>query len=539
MAVVFGGYVRPLEAATITVDSATDDGIGCTLREAIANANTNSDGSSNGCAAGDGLSDTIVFDGTLSNATITLNSTLSVDDISGDGTTTVDGSGAPGISVSGGNAVQILDVTSGETLSLNNMTLTSGAAYAFTGITYGGAVGADFGTTVSANGVIFEGNNSVSGGAVFSNGTVSLTNSTFNANSASREGGAVFSNGTVSLSNSTFSSNSASRVGGAIFSGDRLTVSSSTFERNNTPVATGRGGRLGGAIFARGNIAEINDSNFSMNSANSGGAVFLFASSNSISNSTFVNNYAMFGGAISGDVRTATGGIVVISDTTFEQNSSASRGGAIDARGSLSVAASTFSANGSEFGGAIGLSYQSAGDTVRLENSTFSGNTATIDGGAVFAYGDSFELSLRHTTLVGNSATSSGGIFAGGNLGHTVNLLNSVFAGGSSCYFLGPMTVNISGSFFEDNTCNGTADGPALLDTLADNGGPTLTHGLLPGSPLRDAGEALNCSTVTTDQRGSPRPVESTGDGTVECDIGAVEVAYGTTPVSLESFSVD
>src|SRR4051812_12120716 len=50
-------------AATITVDSGADDnGTGCTLREALDNANTDTDGGPNGCASGSG-DDTIAFAG--------------------------------------------------------------------------------------------------------------------------------------------------------------------------------------------------------------------------------------------------------------------------------------------------------------------------------------------------------------------------------------------------------------------------------------------------------------------------------------------
>ena len=56
------------------------------------------------------------------------------------------------------------------------------------------------------------------------------------------------------------------------------------------------------------------------------------------------------------------------------------------------------------------------------------------------------------------------------------------------------------------------------MGPLADNGGPTQTMALLPGSPAIDAGSnALIPSGVTTDQRGYAR----INNGTV--DIGAYE----------------
>jgi len=64
-----------------------------------------------------------------------------------------------------------------------------------------------------------------------------------------------------------------------------------------------------------------------------------------------------------------------------------------------------------------------------------------------------------------------------------------------------------------------------LLGPLADNGGPTLTHALLPGSPAIDKGKSFG---ATTDQRGQPRPFDfasvtnaAGGDGS---DIGAFEL---------------
>jgi hypothetical protein len=54
-----------------------------------------------------------------------------------------------------------------------------------------------------------------------------------------------------------------------------------------------------------------------------------------------------------------------------------------------------------------------------------------------------------------------------------------------------------------------------MLGPLADNGGPTLTLALLPGSPAIDAGDTL--AAPPTDQRGFPRPYGPAAD------IGAYE----------------
>src|SRR5262249_23179464 len=71
-----------------------------------------------------------------------------------------------------------------------------------------------------------------------------------------------------------------------------------------------------------------------------------------------------------------------------------------------------------------------------------------------------------------------------------------------------------------------------ILGPLKNNGGPTQTHALAPGSPAIDAGDpggfrdnlgALLC----TDQRGLYRHVDRNFDRTARCDIGAVEFGAG------------
>ncbi len=64
--------------------------------------------------------------------------------------------------------------------------------------------------------------------------------------------------------------------------------------------------------------------------------------------------------------------------------------------------------------------------------------------------------------------------------------------------------------------------GELLLGPLADNGGPTMTRALRPGSPAIDAGVAADCP--DTDQRGRPRPIDGDGDGVATCDAGAYEL---------------
>jgi hypothetical protein len=64
----------------------------------------------------------------------------------------------------------------------------------------------------------------------------------------------------------------------------------------------------------------------------------------------------------------------------------------------------------------------------------------------------------------------------------------------------------------------------------------TQVHMPLAGSPLIDNGDPGGCTdntgtTLSTDQRGAPRPVDGDASGGARCDIGAVE--YGSNPVPV------
>jgi len=89
---------------------------------------------------------------------------------------------------------------------------------------------------------------------------------------------------------------------------------------------------------------------------------------------------------------------------------------------------------------------------------------------------------------------------------------------GANCTF----SINSLGyNLTDDTSCGFTEPGDlvvadAMLGPLQDNGGPTETHDLLPGSPAIDAG-SMDCPPPDTDQRGVARPQG------MDCDIGAVE----------------
>ena len=168
--------------------------------------------------------------------------------------------------------------------------------------------------------------------------------------------------------------------------------------------------------------------------------------------------------------------------------------------------------------------------SLTIRNSTISGNTSSNDGGGIGNFGT---LNLDSVTVTGNTASgdSLGAIGAGvynGGFG-SLATRNSILAGNlgaEDCYTL--LSITDGGHNLVQTQANcGFVDGAngnivgqsANLGLLLNNGGPTLTHALLAGSPAIDAGD----TTLTTDQRGITRP-----QGAAD-DIGAFEVEVQAT----------
>ena len=128
------------------------------------------------------------------------------------------------------------------------------------------------------------------GAAIFQliSSTAEISNSTFTGSSSMGQGsgGAINSNGALTVNNSKFNSNASSASGGAIYSpASSLTVNNSSFESNQSQF--GDGGAIAGAE------VSVTGSTFFDNRADSSTGGGIFAGSGlSVNNSTFVNNRA-------------------------------------------------------------------------------------------------------------------------------------------------------------------------------------------------------------------------------------------------------
>jgi FG-GAP-like repeat/Right handed beta helix region len=213
-------------------------------------------------------------------------------------------------------------------------------------------------------------------------------------------------------------------------------------------------------------------------------------------------------------------------------------GGGINCRGLrglghvISIVNSTISGNSVSgvHGGGI---YSQDLDNLSIVNSTISGNSAGT-GGGIYNYNSS--LHVVNSTITGNSAGSGGGIYNDQSEFEISNTILDAGASGENIFNSGG-TVTSHGYNLSSDDGGGYLNGPAdqintdpLLGPLQDNGGPTLTHALLAGSPAIDKG---NSNGVHIDQRHFGRPFDVPGipnavggDGS---DVGAFE--FGSFPL--------
>ena len=306
--------------------------------------------------------------------------------------------------------------------------------------------------------------------------------------------------------------------GGGIYNGGRLTVSSNNFFGNSAS--------SGGGIF-NGGALTVTNSTFSANSASSGGGIYNnYDSVMTVSNSIFSDNSATHAGGISN-----YDGTVEVSNSTFFGNRANSGGGISNHDGTMQVVNSTFSGNIAIDGYGGGISNYDG--TTEVNNSTFSGNIAIYYGGGI---------SNNHGTMTVSNSTFSDNraIFLGGGIYNIhygmVTLKNTIVANsptGGNCSIDVPVIDGGGNLSYPDNSCPGIYGNPSL-GPLLNNGGPTETMALGPGSAALDAGIDAICAAPpvnSLDQRGVVRPQG------LHCDIGAVEQILEPAAVSLTTLS--
>jgi hypothetical protein len=370
---------------------------------------------------------------------------------------------------------------------------------------------------------IFRGNTSRgegSGGAGIANfGTMTVTGSTFSGNMAMSSVGGGIDNfpaaDMLTVVDSTFSNNSAA-LGGGIDNGSTLTITESTLSDNSA--ANG-----GGAIANTVGVLTITNCSIMANSTGGpGGGIATNISTVTVNNTTISGNHASTSGGGIDNAGYSGRGVLTITASTLSNNSADIAGGAIHNSTLLNgipvllaITNSTLSNNSAPSGGAI----DNIAAALTITNSTLSNNSAA-SGGAINNHDNGIfnngTVTLTSCTLSGNSATQTGGALEEASSQGSTTVRNSIVAANTA-----PSSPDADGSLnsqgynligdgtgssgWIDTDSVGTADAPIdpVLGPLQDNGGPTWTMAVLPGSPALAAGDSALLGTA--DQRGVPR----------------------------------
>ena len=310
--------------SVIAVTNTLDDFSTGSLRWAVGQANTNSTGRS-----------VITFDPKVFSTPQTLTLTGGQLDLT-HGNDTITGPKA-GVTISGGGVSRVFQVDAGVTAKLSLLTITHGYSAGYGGgienfghltlnhiainessAFFGGGGLESYGpsATLKVEDSTFSGNSAQSGGGIanVNQSVATINDSVINGNQADMDGsgGGVYNDATITLSNSTVSGNTAG-YGGGIRNDipGSMTISYSTIIGNNARIGNGGGvisdGTLnvdhssilsntsptqGGGLRSFGGTVTVVDTTLSGNSANQGGGVSIFNSSGTLTNCTIGGNTA-------------------------------------------------------------------------------------------------------------------------------------------------------------------------------------------------------------------------------------------------------
>jgi len=414
------------------------------------------------------------------------------------------------------------------------------------------------GGTVNNNSAALEG-----GGLWNGSGTMTVIGTSINGNvalgAAADDGGAgVFNTaGTVNLTNVNILNNNATGLsgsGGGIFSlAGTVNVTDSDIESNSA-------NRAGGGIEVVNGILNITNSNLVENDVDggagnpnpgNGGALHISGvTTATIANSFISGNDARREG---GGLWNQTGSTMVVNTSNISLNTASGPdavhggGGIFNNGGTLEVNNSSIYNNVSDgaSGNGGGLHVKSGSATLLL--TTISGNTSANNGGGIY---NNASFTTNAVTIANNTAVVNGGGVAAGagtlNPGVFKNSLiadNSALLGQDIFSSTDPYTTNGYNIIGEDDDTaiilsigdvTGTAGNPIniFLGPLADNGGSTMTHALLPNSPAYNAGSPAD---LFADQIGFAVFGEIRDIGAFEAQsvLGLNEVVYNNSKRSV------
>jgi hypothetical protein len=460
----------------------TNDSGGGSLRQAILDANA---------SGGDEI--------TFSNVTGTITLLSALPALAAN--ITITGPGTNLLTVSGGNQVAVFSMNSGTTNTLSGLTIANGMAQGYETETY--AVFFTFASGISNGGslkllncVVQDCTNVYSyGGGIYNAGDLNM------------EACIVVDCGAPSLFASW------QTYGGGIYNSGTLWMDNCRVSRCYA-VGTGSDGLGGGGILNERNLtisASVIES-CSAGGEEEGGGIQNFGTA-VLCGCTVSNCEGFYGGGIE-----SWGNLAITNSTIVDCWSDFGGGLFLGAGGPNSLVGCTIARNSGEGGGILN------GGELWMFDCTVSGNSTYTEGAGIdnggWGSGPNPIVYANHCTIVSNTSSSvwssGGGVYSGG----AFYSQNSIFAGNDTNDFFGVLTSqgynliqNTNGCTIVGDETGNTYGVDPLLGPLQNNGGPTWTDALLPGSPCIGQG---TCGGLPTDQRGVPRPCPI-------ADIGAYE----------------
>ncbi|GAB4521984.1 MAG: hypothetical protein OHK0046_33990 [Anaerolineae bacterium] len=392
----------------------------------------------------------------------------------------------------------------------NGGTVTLDSATTFTSnsaVKSGGAIYNTAGGEVTVEATTFTSNTSDYGGAIFNGeeSTLTVLTSSFNTNTVDFEGGggAIYNEGTASITSGTFTQNSAEAPGfefeddrldgGAIYNAplSTLAVEDSNFLENK---ADGRGA----AIFVENSTATVINSNFTSNAntdsnSGGGGGIYNLKGNVTVNGGTYFDNWRS-GIVTRGEpIRDA---ILNVSNVTFDANGAPEGTGIQSSYSTTTVTNTIFKdSNFTNSGGGMRI-WESA---VTINGGNFTNNSAT-EGGAIYILSSSI-VNIEGTAFINNTASSSGGalyVYETGSV--TVNIENATFEGneatnddGGAIY--SNYALNLTNTNFDANTApngNGGAVYNTHLGTVTIRDGDYTFNSAENGGALYNAGGVLD-----------------------------------------------
>ncbi|MCA8999964.1 MAG: VCBS repeat-containing protein, partial [Planctomycetaceae bacterium] len=372
-------------------------------------------------------------------------------------------------------------------------------------------------------------------GAIYAEGTITISKTKFSQNANYDDGGphVITAKGTITITESEFTNNISQRGAGMAKLTGNILISDTKTANNDYGLEID-----GTALLQRVSLGVVPFNNIDATTLMTSGSVQLIDST--------VSGGTDFGGTLrnSGDLvveRTAFSGLAVFSAPIANS-------------GTMHFISSLVSQSIGGF--AVIVNNDNA--VMTITNSTISGNTANNGGSddSVISNGNNGTLTIANSTITGNEASSA---ITGDGI-----LLNNSIVAGNVADFSGTPTTEIDGTLNPSSSNNVVGD-PAsagglthgkngniigvggagrldihtvLITTLGNNGGPTRTHALIPGSPAINAGS----NALAVDFAKIPLAFDQRGMGFARIqnstvDIGAFE--SNLTPPSTLTLTLD